>query len=108
MRLRVYGPCPAVGVARSPTGPLPTTWNQSFATRPVNVSRATRSPVPPAQRKSEAHQIAEDAGAAFRLIECVCSDPARHRSRIEERIRGIPEVLDTSTLVPEYSVTKFP
>jgi DNA-binding Lrp family transcriptional regulator len=24
------------------------------------------------------------------------------------RIRGIPEVLDTSTLVPEYSVTKFP
>jgi hypothetical protein len=24
------------------------------------------------------------------------------------RIRGIPEVLDTSTLVPEFSVTKFP
>ena len=27
---------------------------------------------------------------------------------VTERIRGIPEVLDTSTLVPEYSVTKFP
>jgi len=27
---------------------------------------------------------------------------------VSERIRGIPEVLDTSTLVPEYSVTKFP
>jgi DNA-binding Lrp family transcriptional regulator len=26
---------------------------------------------------------------------------------VTERIRGIPEVLDTSTLVPEYSVTKF-
>ena len=27
---------------------------------------------------------------------------------VTERIRGIPEVIDTSTLVPEYSVTKFP
>jgi len=27
---------------------------------------------------------------------------------VTEKIRGIPEVLDTSTLVPEYSVTKFP
>ncbi|MCI4361447.1 MAG: Lrp/AsnC ligand binding domain-containing protein [Thermoplasmata archaeon] len=27
---------------------------------------------------------------------------------VTERIRGIPEVLDTSTLVPEYTVTKFP
>ncbi|MCI4369843.1 MAG: Lrp/AsnC ligand binding domain-containing protein [Thermoplasmata archaeon] len=27
---------------------------------------------------------------------------------VTERIRGIPEVLDTSTLVPEFSVTKFP
>jgi DNA-binding Lrp family transcriptional regulator len=27
---------------------------------------------------------------------------------VTERIRGIPEVLDTSTVVPEFSVTKFP
>ena len=27
---------------------------------------------------------------------------------VTENIRGIPEVLDTSTLVPEFSVTKFP
>lgn len=27
---------------------------------------------------------------------------------VTERIRGIPEVLDTSTVVPEYSVSKFP
>ncbi|HTT74082.1 MAG TPA: Lrp/AsnC ligand binding domain-containing protein [Thermoplasmata archaeon] len=27
---------------------------------------------------------------------------------VTERIRGIPEVLDTSTIVPEYTVTKFP
>jgi DNA-binding Lrp family transcriptional regulator len=27
---------------------------------------------------------------------------------VTERIRGIPEVVDTSTVVPEYSVTKFP
>jgi DNA-binding Lrp family transcriptional regulator len=27
---------------------------------------------------------------------------------VTERIRSIPEVLDTSTLVPEYTVTKFP
>src|SRR5205814_1566835 len=38
-------------VARSPTGPLPTTWNQPLLTRPVSGSRATRSPVPPATRR---------------------------------------------------------
>ncbi|MGA8542203.1 MAG: Lrp/AsnC ligand binding domain-containing protein [Thermoplasmata archaeon] len=27
---------------------------------------------------------------------------------VTDRIRGIPEVLDTSTVVPEFSVTKFP
>jgi hypothetical protein len=27
---------------------------------------------------------------------------------VTERIRGIPEVLDTSTVVPEYTLTKFP
>jgi DNA-binding Lrp family transcriptional regulator len=27
---------------------------------------------------------------------------------VTERIRGLPEVVDTSTLVPEYSITKFP
>jgi DNA-binding Lrp family transcriptional regulator len=27
---------------------------------------------------------------------------------VTERIRGVPEVLDTSTIVPEYTVTKFP
>jgi DNA-binding Lrp family transcriptional regulator len=27
---------------------------------------------------------------------------------VTERVRGIPEVLDTSTVVPEFSVTKFP
>jgi len=27
---------------------------------------------------------------------------------ITTRIRSIPEVLDTSTIVPEYSITKFP
>ncbi len=27
---------------------------------------------------------------------------------VTEKIRGLPEVIDTSTLVPEYSVTKFP
>ena len=40
-------------------------------------------------------------------------DGARNKKRqvldfVTERIRGIPEVLDTSTLVPEYSVSKFP
>lgn len=38
--------------------------------------------------------------------------PAASKRRVldfvTERIRGIPEVLDTSTVVPEFSVTKFP
>ena len=33
---------------------------------------------------------AHEFGAAFRLLECVCSDVATHRSRIEGRVRGIP------------------
>jgi hypothetical protein len=40
-------------------------------------------------------------------------DPTRGKKRqvldfVTERIRAIPEVLDTSTLVPEFTVTKFP
>lgn len=27
---------------------------------------------------------------------------------VPERIRGIPEILETPTFVPEYSVAKFP
>jgi DNA-binding Lrp family transcriptional regulator len=27
---------------------------------------------------------------------------------VTDRIRGIPEVIDTSTIIPEYSLTKFP
>jgi DNA-binding Lrp family transcriptional regulator len=38
--------------------------------------------------------------------------PAASKRRVldfvTERIRGIPEVLDTSTVVPEFSVSKFP
>ena len=34
-------------------------------------------------------ETAREFGADFRVIECVCSDPATHRSRIEGRVRGI-------------------
>jgi predicted kinase len=34
--------------------------------------------------------IAEAHGAPFVLIECVCSDEAVHRSRLDGRVRGIP------------------
>jgi DNA-binding Lrp family transcriptional regulator len=40
------------------------------------------------------------------------ADGNRNKRRVldfvTERIRGIPEVMDTSTVVPEYSITKFP
>jgi predicted kinase len=35
-------------------------------------------------------ETAEEFGAECRVIECVCSDPATHRNRIESRVRGIP------------------
>jgi predicted kinase len=35
-------------------------------------------------------ETADELGADFLLVECVCSDPATHRSRIESRVRGIP------------------
>src|SRR5207253_9237681 len=44
----VCGSCHGVGAARSPTGPLRRSALSRLATRPVNGSRATRSPVPPA------------------------------------------------------------
>ena len=35
-------------------------------------------------------ELAARHGAAFRVVECVCSDEALHRSRLEGRRRGIP------------------
>jgi predicted kinase len=35
-------------------------------------------------------ETAEHFSARLLLIECVCSDPAVHRARIEGRVRGIP------------------
>jgi len=43
-----------------------------------------------AESRAAWRATANHAGATFRLIECVCRDPARHRSRLEGRIRGIP------------------
>jgi predicted kinase len=34
--------------------------------------------------------LAERHGVAFRVVECVCSDEALHRRRLEGRRRGIP------------------
>lgn len=34
--------------------------------------------------------IAAEYGARLRIVECVCSDAALHRSRVEGRVRGIP------------------
>jgi len=43
------------------------------------------------------------------VLEFPASDSNKRRvlDFVTDRIRGIPEVLDTSTVVPEYSVTKF-
>jgi len=40
--------------------------------------------------RSAWQSLADDLGARFRVIECVCSDERVHRSRIEGRERGIP------------------
>ncbi|MGW5364370.1 AAA family ATPase [Actinopolymorpha pittospori] len=34
--------------------------------------------------------LARRAGADFKVVSCVCSDPVVHRSRVEGRVRGIP------------------
>ncbi len=43
-----------------------------------------------AESRAAWRAIAEHAGAAFLLIECVCRDAEQHRSRIGGRVRGIP------------------
>jgi predicted kinase len=35
-------------------------------------------------------ELASNHGAAFRVIECVCSDIELHRSRVDGRVRAIP------------------
>jgi predicted kinase len=42
-----------------------------------------------AKRREQLQAVAVAGGVACRLIECVCSDDALHRSRIEGRERGI-------------------
>jgi len=40
-------------------------------------------------------QLAEQKGALLTFVECTCSDPTAHRTRVEARIRGIvgmPEI----------------
>lgn len=43
-----------------------------------------------AQERERYQRVAESLGARFVGVECVCSDPQVHRSRIEGRDRGIP------------------
>jgi predicted kinase len=40
--------------------------------------------------RSSWQSLADELGARFRVIECVCSDEHVHRTRIEGRERGIP------------------
>jgi hypothetical protein len=36
------------------------------------------------------HSVAAGYGAELHVVECVCTDPVLHRSRLEGRSRGIP------------------
>jgi len=40
--------------------------------------------------RSTWHQLAARYDAAWLVIECICSDEAVHRSRLNQRKRGIP------------------
>lgn len=40
--------------------------------------------------RTEWHQLANQYGADWRVIECICSDEALHRSRLANRRRNIP------------------
>ncbi len=40
--------------------------------------------------RREWEQVARDAGAAYRNIEVVCSDPEEHRRRVETRLPTVP------------------
>lgn len=41
-------------------------------------------------RQARWRRLAADSGAALQVVQCVCSDGALHRARIEGRQRGIP------------------
>lgn len=40
--------------------------------------------------------LAREQGAQFLVIECVCSDPQRHRKRVDGRTRDIPGMLEVT------------
>src|SRR2546430_5661923 len=87
------GSCPGVGVARSPTGPLPTTWNRSRLTRPVNGSRATRSPVPPASRIGPmTERLTNDATVDLALESLKSAGVATGEVYLREALSGSVEI----------------
>ncbi|HEX3812327.1 MAG TPA: ATP-binding protein [Mycobacteriales bacterium] len=48
------------------------------------------TPAEDATSRERWRSLATRAGARFAVIDCVCSDPALHRDRLENRERGIP------------------
>lgn len=53
--------------------------------------------------------LAEAAGAEFRAVVCTCSDPDLHRSRLEQRKRGIPGWHEAGNWVNvQQRLAKFP
>lgn len=57
--------------------------------------------------RSQWRELARRRGAAFIAIECVCSDAAVHRTRIEGRTRGIPGWPELSWLDVEEVASRY-
>jgi predicted kinase len=60
----------------------------------AQLERRSRAVVDTVARVEESRvtwrRLADATGSSFALIECVCSDDAVHRSRLDGRVRGIP------------------
>lgn len=51
--------------------------------------------------------LAAEAGASFQVVECVCSDDALHRTRLDVRVRGIPGWYEIDWAQVERTRTNF-
>ena len=64
----------------------------TLALRQLSLSQSAILDAPVEDLPSRARwaSLARRAGADFKVVSCVCSDPVVHRSRVEGRVRGIP------------------
>ncbi len=84
--------CGLTGSAERPLGYAGYELLTTLAQRQLQIGQSAilDSVASPAAVRAEWRRLAEEHGAAWYVIECLCSDETIHRARLASRQRGIP------------------